>query len=395
MMEKVISGFGQYHTNKPSSSKSKDFILIGLEEIRNLVDSPRKTSKQRAQWIIPSTLLSRSYEEQALNGNYQYLWADLDESPKPIEFVREVVEGLMGADFEIYTTSSATKDKPKSRILIPLANSLNFSDWNLYQGVLNKLLCQHQITPDEANKRAGQLCYLPNQGKYYESTSRRNNIYFDPQKLWRNFEHDTEEHIRLLKTTEITESTEVIVCFIDWFDVPKGCFPKEIGQRNRCIFEFARYLKALFPEYKAPQVRPLVQEWHSKALVHIGTVNFLDSWTEFVRGWDKVKFPYGARFDLALQKVDKHKSIPKTLQELGYDQQSFYLLMICKELQDKDGIFFISARTAAACLDCSHTTAARLLAAFVIDGFLELIEKGAIRGKINRASRYRYTSKTF
>ena len=40
------------------------------------------------------------------------------------------------------------------------------------------------ITPDRANERVAQLCYLPNRGEFYKSANNRKGKLFDPLQQW-------------------------------------------------------------------------------------------------------------------------------------------------------------------------------------------------------------------
>ena len=108
-MHKVISGSGQFHSNEVNPNKPnkklKPYQPIGLNGIRMLVDNPRSTKKWMANWIIPSSHPSRNFDEQAKNGSYHFLWADLDKEPRCLAYLKEVLEIIIGCDFEIYTTS--------------------------------------------------------------------------------------------------------------------------------------------------------------------------------------------------------------------------------------------------------------------------------------------------
>jgi len=188
-MHSVISGCGQFHTNEADPTKPKrklrSYETFDLTGIRRLVDRPPTRKKATARWIIPSSLASRSFDEQSRNGSYLYLWADLDQQPKPLKLVKNVLESIIGiCDYEIYTTSSATELNPKARILVPLANALAPKEWQKCQHHLNTLLEQHSILPDRTSERFAQLCYLPNKGDYYQTIYQRNDIYFDPLIVW-------------------------------------------------------------------------------------------------------------------------------------------------------------------------------------------------------------------
>jgi len=182
----MCSGFGQFHTNEPDPTKPdkklKPYISITLSGIRGMVDKPQTTAKQKAQWMIPSTLKSRTHSTQKEKGIFWYLCADIDKDTKPIIEVQKAIEGL--GQHEIYTTSSATPDNQKCRILIPLLHPLDFETWLICQKILNDLLIKNEIIPDECNLKANQLCYLPNKGNFYDSLSERTGEVLDAKKAF-------------------------------------------------------------------------------------------------------------------------------------------------------------------------------------------------------------------
>ncbi|MDO9310626.1 MAG: DUF3987 domain-containing protein [Nitrosomonas sp.] len=179
------SGFGQFHTDELGKENRIPYLLITLEEIRRLVDNPQQVDKSLAQWLIPSTLLSRSFQEQEANGEYGIVWADIDQNANGIHGIAGIIEFLFpGYDYEIYTSKSATQGNQKCRILILLNKPLSGSDWVICQRILNDKLESNEIIPDRASERPAQLCYLPNRGEYYDSKSKRNGAFFDPSLEW-------------------------------------------------------------------------------------------------------------------------------------------------------------------------------------------------------------------
>jgi hypothetical protein len=179
---RFVSGLGQHHTNDadPNNPNKKltPYLDIDLAGIRALIDKPQKVDKQSAQWFIPSTLKSRRFKDQENDGEYSMLWADFDKNPKPLKELNDLVSAW-GVDYEIYTSKSATIDNQKGRILIPLSKPLSGIDWIICQKLLNDIFDANGFTPDRASERAAQLCYLPNAGDFYESYSKRNDVYFD------------------------------------------------------------------------------------------------------------------------------------------------------------------------------------------------------------------------
>ena len=187
----MCSGFGGYHTNSPlmpdgtkrPDSKRTPYIGITLKGIRDLVDNPQSVDKAQAQWLIPSSDKSedaRTHIYQNQKGKFWYLWADLDDNPPTIKELDALLTFGLGCNYEIYTSRSATEEKQKSRIIIPLDKPLLSSFWSGAQMCLNDWLEKEGVTPDRANERTAQLAYLPNKGKFYANAYARTDDYFDP-----------------------------------------------------------------------------------------------------------------------------------------------------------------------------------------------------------------------
>jgi len=189
----MVSGFGQYHTDEPGKEHRRPYVPIDLDGIRQLVDAPQKVLKENARWVIPSTLQRRDFGLQERQGDFWMLWQDLDYEPEkdpftplPLDQVANVLDGniLNGCQFEAYTSSSASENRQKARILVPLDQPLSGADWVVCQEVFIEKLAENEITGDVAAKRTAQLCYLPNRGEFYRTLSNREGGVFDPLKVW-------------------------------------------------------------------------------------------------------------------------------------------------------------------------------------------------------------------
>ncbi|MBA3757147.1 MAG: hypothetical protein H0X02_13415, partial [Nitrosomonas sp.] len=201
-MPLLCSGYGQFHTDEPNKQNRKPYAPINLEKIRKLVDTPQQVDKSKAQWFIPSTLLSRTFKDQEQRGEFWILWADIDVNPNSIDAIAQIIENMIpGCDYEIYTSKSATKDNQKCRILIPLHQPLCGVDWVNCQEILNDKLHEKNIIPDRKSEGAAQLCYLPNRGALYVTKSKRDGLTFDPMHEW----HDLIRVKREKDTTRIAE----------------------------------------------------------------------------------------------------------------------------------------------------------------------------------------------
>ncbi|WP_293008138.1 hypothetical protein [Nitrosomonas sp.] len=183
-MPLFCSGYGQYHTNESGKKARKPYLQIDLAGIRQLVDNPQQVDKSQSQWLIPSTLLSRTFKEQEKDGEFYLLWADIDMNPSGVNAIAETIEDLLpGCDYEIYTSKSATEENRKCRVLIPSKPLFGFN-WVICQEILNDKLQEKDITPDRKSEGAAQLCYLPNQGMFYDTRTKRSAKTFDPMLNW-------------------------------------------------------------------------------------------------------------------------------------------------------------------------------------------------------------------
>jgi len=167
--------------------------------------------------------------------------------------------------------------------------------------------------------------------------------------------------------------------------------PRGTRQRHRLLFELARELKAIPALADAPvaELKAYVRQWHQKALPHITTKPFEESWFDFAEAWDKVKYPKGTEPIAMILAQAVEAGLPEVAKQ--YEQEELRLLVcFCRELQraSGDGPFFLATRTAGQLLGVNHVTASRWLRGLVLDGILELVTAGTRENR--RASRYRY-----
>lgn len=184
---KFCSGFGQFHSNEPTAKNRQSYVGLTMAELIGMVRNPQAVDKAKARWFIPSTLLSRNFADQEKNGLFWALWADFDQNPRPIQdVVAFCIEYTDGCDALIYTSKSATTDRQKSRLIVPLSKPLSGTDWVLAQECLNDVLEAAGLIPDRASERAAQLCYIPNRGEFYEYRILDYGRYFDPLTFFAN-----------------------------------------------------------------------------------------------------------------------------------------------------------------------------------------------------------------
>src|SRR5262249_55482146 len=149
-------------------------------------------------------------------------------------------------------------------------------------------------------------------------------------------------------------------------------------------------LKAILADAEPARLRPVIQDWHQRALPVIGTKPFLDTWADFLQAWKKVKVPAGkGAIEMAYQRAVA--SVPPPIATKMYGEGPIVLLAaLCSELQRIVGEneFFIDCRTAGRLIGVDYTTAWRYLYVLCADGILAAGAKGS---KVARkASRFRF-----
>ena len=171
--------------------------------------------------------------------------------------------------------------------------------------------------------------------------------------------------------------------------IPASCLPASEGERNRCLFHLARYIKGVKPGATREELRAIAHEWHRLALPVIGTKDFAVTLADFLRGWASVKQPHGETMDNIINAIDFTAPLPAGIEALGYGEAANRLVRICQALQAHEGAekpFFISVRQAGELTGMHYTDASKVLAAMTLDGVIVLVSKGV--GRV--ASRYRW-----
>lgn len=195
-------------------------------------------------------------------------------------------------------------------------------------------------------------------------------------------------------TEDIEEIEAIVIESTDDLDVKvdkaiQTTCPSQEKERNRKIFQFARYLKG-FPEIEnvpVKELKPYVRQWHQVALPYITTKSFDETWSDFTYGWAKVKWPHGKNtlqtaIDAALQ---AQEILPESAEFESVTQK---LIRLCYEFQKIQGSepFWISCRDAGDFMGLSRESAAKRLRMLVTEGILEEVEKHTT----SRSTRYRY-----
>ena len=163
-MPVVLLAHGSFDTK--IGSEDRQYEGITLKEIADMVADPHATEKAKAAFIIPSSYRAhdgRKHSAQREHGEFHYLALDIDEgSPSLVELKDAVKRATGDATALIYSSSGASDDNRKWRVLIPLLEPISGADYGDTQLALFSLMGEQGVTCDNALARVGQPIFLPN-----------------------------------------------------------------------------------------------------------------------------------------------------------------------------------------------------------------------------------------
>jgi hypothetical protein len=195
--------------------------------------------------------------------------------------------------------------------------------------------------------------------------------------------------------TEHTEQTEAMEWGVGVEEAIFGTLPREYGTRNRKVFELARTLRSLpqFVNADPRDLRPIVREWHRRALPKIRTKDFEETWIDFLKAWPRVKFPKGAGPMAQVFRRAVESERPRIAVATYPENERLQILVaLCRELQraDPEHPFYLSCRTAAELFHVSHMEANRWLFLLESDEILGVAIKGGTQENRRKATRFTY-----
>jgi hypothetical protein len=179
---RMVTGWGQSDTHaleitsaktgetipNPHAKAGQNYQTISGREIAVMAANPASMEKQDAPWFIGSSYVdhdARSHDAQRENGTYHVLPVDIDKGFPSLKQVIDATEAVIGdgVSFIVYSSSSATADEPKWRVLFFIGgDGLPGVDYKDTQGALFDLYLAQGIHCDRALDRTGQLVFLPN-----------------------------------------------------------------------------------------------------------------------------------------------------------------------------------------------------------------------------------------
>jgi hypothetical protein len=148
------------------SKPDQTYPGISWPEIVRMVKEPQAKDKADADFFIPSTYRQhdgRAHQAQRERGVFRMLAIDIDTGNPSKQDVIQAVRDVLGAvSMLVYSSSGASEDRRKWRVLLPLAVPVSGEEYEAAQSAFFYLLSQHGLIPDGALARCGQPIYLPN-----------------------------------------------------------------------------------------------------------------------------------------------------------------------------------------------------------------------------------------
>lgn len=218
---------------------------------------------------------------------------------------------------------------------------------------------------------------------------------FVPNEGYVTEQTEQPENTEKPEQTETTEQPEAMVWGVGVEAAIRGTLPREYGTRNRKVFELARSLKSLpqFADADPRNLRPIVQEWHRRALAKIRTKEFEETWIDFLKAWPRVRYAKGTEpmmqtFRRAVESEPPRIAVTKYPE----NQRLQILVALCRELQRAAGgqPFYLSCRKVGELFQASHTEANRWLFLLEQDRILQVVAKGGTPKNPRNATRFRY-----
>jgi RecA-family ATPase len=149
----------------PHPAAGQPYGAIDFQAIRKLIADPASKPKEEAPAIIPSRFIgpwARNHATQKEAGRFIWSCFDIDKGDPSLENVRRVFEEVFpDAAKLIYSTSSATADDKRWRVLMPMVE-VGGEDFVKIQRAAFELIEGNGLMLDKALDRCGQPVYLPN-----------------------------------------------------------------------------------------------------------------------------------------------------------------------------------------------------------------------------------------
>ena len=162
-----MDGFPMFRGSRDTRRHDgRDYETVSFADLRRMCREPAAEPKLHAPAFIASTYighLARNHEEQRKRGHFHALIADVDTGSPTLEELEAAVVRSLGDNARlIYSSSSATAERRKWRVIFPVRDPIAGSAYADVQAAFFDALRHQGIACDYALARTGQPVFLPN-----------------------------------------------------------------------------------------------------------------------------------------------------------------------------------------------------------------------------------------
>lgn len=160
----------------PSATNPKMLLQKGTwAELIELFETPLESDDKLKATGFIGCLMSEAYRKNDNAVQREFFYLDVDEEAS----IEAVEADLKDYTYLLYTTFSHTPQKPKFRVILPLATPLSFEQWNMRKDSMQKkfsyadaasfVYCQYMITPVVSTKNKSSYVFKTNNGKLFDA----------------------------------------------------------------------------------------------------------------------------------------------------------------------------------------------------------------------------------
>jgi hypothetical protein len=163
--------------------------------------------------------------------------------------------------------------------------------------------------------------------------------------------------------------------------------PDQPRQRHHRLFGLALALRRRFPTARPGNCLDIVREWHRLALPTIRTQPFIDTWDDFVDGWDRIRDAAGGRGLEVVRSLIEANDFT-----IGFSKNLDAVARVLRAAaRFHDGSFYTDLRTIAKLTGLSHVTCWKWTRQLEALGLVEVIERGTRGFRSGKATTWRWT----
>lgn len=157
-----------HYKDNTQKDSGKSYDQLSLQEVFSLAAKPSGKDKDKGavSAIIPSDYHAfdgRTHQAQRQHGRYTAICGDIDNGNHALEAIGVLLDTFFGnLATLIYSTSNATPENRRWRVIIPLEQPLSFQEWYDASTAFYDYMTANGVVMDRCMAKPAQLVYMPN-----------------------------------------------------------------------------------------------------------------------------------------------------------------------------------------------------------------------------------------